>query len=97
MPLYFVLAKEGGDKRAYATASVGVLLLSLGTLFLYRSSSASFEAVTPFLPFLAVAGGTLGAFLLGKVNAFTLRLIFGLLLLFSGAYSIGKEIYFAIA
>jgi len=97
VPLYFLLSKEGGDKRAYATASVGIFLLSLQTLFLYRSASVPLEAVTPLLPFLAVAGGALGAFLLGKVNSFTLRLIFGLLLLGSGGYTVGKEIYLAFS
>ncbi|MBE6568340.1 MAG: hypothetical protein E7657_06755 [Ruminococcaceae bacterium] len=95
--LYFALSKEGADKRAYATASVGVLLLSLQTVFLYRSAAASPEEISPFLPFLAVAGGALGTFLLGKVNSFTLRLIFALLLLGSGGYTIGKEIYYALA
>lgn len=96
VPLYFALAKEGG-KSAYATASVGVLLLSLQTLFLYRGAAVLPESVSPFLPFLAIAGGALGTVLLGRVKLFTLRLIFALLLLASGGYTIGKEIYFALA
>ena len=48
VPLYFVLSREGADKRAYATASVGVLLLSAQTLFLYRGAAAPLAAVTPF-------------------------------------------------
>lgn len=96
VPLYFVLSREGADKRAYATASVGVLLLSAQTLFLYRGAAAPLAAVTPFLPFLAIAGGFVGACLLGKLNPFALRLIFGLLLLFSGIYTVGKEAYLAI-
>lgn len=97
VPLYFMLSHEGADRTAYATASVGVLLLSVQTLLLYHGASASPAAITPFLPFLAVTGGAVGAFLLGKVNPFALRLIFGLLLLFSGGYTVGKELYLALA
>ena len=95
--LYFSLTKEGADKRAYATASVGILFLSLQTLFLYQNAAVSPETVSPFLPFLAIAGGALGTYLLGKVNSFTLRLIFAILLLISGGYTIGKELYHAFA
>ena len=97
IPLYFAFAKETTDKRAYATASVGVLLLSLQTLFLYRGAAATPEAISPFLPFLAVAGGTLGALLLGRVNTRILRFAFSILLLASGGYTVGKEIYLAFA
>lgn len=96
VPLYFALSHDGADKRAYATASVGVLLLSAQTLFLYRGAAPPLTAVTPFLPFLAITGGFVGARLLGKLNPFALRLIFGLLLLFSGIYTVGKEAYLAI-
>ncbi len=94
VPLYFMLSKEGGDKRAYATASVGVLLLSMQTFFLYREASVSLNTVTPLLPILAVLGGGMGALLLGKFNTRLLRLFFALLLLFSGGYTVGKELYF---
>ena len=97
VPLYFSLSKEGADQRAYATASVGVLLLSFLTVFLYRGDAVSPDTVTPFLPFLAVLGGATGALLLGRVRPFLLRFIFGLLLLLSGGYAIGKEIYLALA
>lgn len=97
IPLYFMLSKEGEDKRAYATASVCVLLLSAQTLLLYRSAATSLTAVSPFLPLFAVLGGSLGAFLLGKVNTRILRLFFGLLLLFSGGYTMGKELYFVFS
>jgi hypothetical protein len=35
--------------------------------------------------------------LLGKTNAFALRLVFGILLLVSGGYTVGKELYLALA
>ena len=97
VPLYFSLARKEDDATAYATASVGVLILSLQTLFLYRGAAVSPESVSPFLPFLAVVGGTIGTRLLGKTNAFALRLIFGILLLISGGYTVGKEIYLAFS
>ena len=97
VPLYFTLSKQEADREAYATASVGVLLLSLSTVFLYRGNAVPLDTVTPFLPMLAVLGGAAGALLLGRIRPFLLRLIFGLLLLFSGGYAIGKEIYLALA
>ncbi len=96
VPLYFLLSREGAGRGAYATASVGVLLLSLSTVFLYRGGAVSLSRVTPFLPFLAVLGGTLGALLLGKINTRALRFAFSLLLLFSGLYLLGKECYLAL-
>lgn len=95
VPLYFVLSREGAEKKGYATASVGILLLSLQTLFLYRKDFVSPTVVTPFLPFLAVTGGAVGAMLLGKVHTKSLRILFALLLIISGAYLLGKEIYLA--
>lgn len=97
IPLYYGLSKEFADKKAYATASVGVLLLSLQTLILYSGATASPQEVTPFLPFLAILGGALGALLLGKIKAYTLRLVFAVLLLVSGGYTVGKEIYLAFS
>ena len=97
IPLYFILSKEGGDKRAYATASAAVLLLSLQTVFLYQGDAVSPDTVSPFLPFLAVLGGSIGALLLGKIDRRLLRLIFALLLLFSGAYTMGKELYYVLS
>ena len=97
VPIYFVLSREGADKRAYATASAAVLLLSLQTVLLYRGDAVSPSEVSPLLPFLAVLGGSIGALLLGKINRRLLRFIFALLLLFSGAYTVGKELYFAFS
>ena len=97
VPLYFTLSREGAGKGAYATASVGVLLLSLQTVFLYRGAAVSPLTVSPFLPFLAVFGGAVGALLLGRINDRALRFVFGLLLVFSGGYTIGKELYLAFA
>lgn len=97
VPLYFALSKEGAEKKGYATASIGILLLSLQTLFLYRHDSVPPQTVTPFLPFLAIIGGTIGAMLLGKIPTKPLRILFSLLLIGSGAYLVGKELYFAVA
>ena len=84
VPLYFFLSRRDADKRAYATASAGVLLLSLQTLFLYRGSGTDFFDVSPLLPLLAVMGGVLGALLLRRINERLLRWLFSILLLFSG-------------
>ena len=93
VPLCLLLSRVQEEKVAYATASLGVLLLSLQTVLLYRGAALPFTEVSPLLPFLAVAGGALGAFLLGKVNVKLLRLLFAALLTFSGAYLLGKELY----
>ena len=96
VPLYFALSRRGADKGAYATASVGVLLLSLQTVLLYRTGGADLFGVSPLLPLLAVGGGALGALLLGRINTRLLRGLFAGLLLFSGAYILGKEIFLAL-
>lgn len=96
VPLYFSLSRHGADKSAYATASVGVLLLSLQTVLLYREGSVDFHTVSPLFPLLAVAGGAAGALLLGRVNTRLLRGLFGGLLLFSGVYLLGKELFLAL-
>lgn len=97
VPLYFYLSKNGEDKEAYATASVGILFLSLQTLFLYRDATVTPSLVSPVLPLLAVIGGALGGWLLGKMDQLWLKRLFGLLLLLSGCYLLGKEICFAIS
>lgn len=92
--LWFALRSEKDRRRAYATSSVGVLLLCLQSLFLYRESHV-FHAVTPFFLFFAVLGGAIGAFLLGKIKRTLLRRIFSSLLIVSGGYLLIKELYYA--
>ena len=96
VPLCLMLTKTQEPKKVYATASLGVLLLSLQTVFLYRGAAIPLTELSPFLPFLSVMGGSLGAVLLGKIKGNLLRFFFASLLIFSGAYLIGKELYFAI-
>ena len=96
VPLYFSLSRTEADKNAYATSSVGILLLSLQTVLLYRGGAVSFATVSPFLLFAAIGGGVLGAALLGRIKTRLLKLIFSLLLLFSGGYLLGKELWHAI-
>jgi uncharacterized membrane protein YfcA len=97
IPLCLALSREGADREAYATSSVGVLLLSLQTVLLYRGGAVPLATVSPFLPFAAVTGGALGALLLSRISLGTLRLFFGGLLLLSGCYVGGKELYLALA
>lgn len=94
VPLYFALSRDGAEKSAYATASVGVFLLSLQTLFLYQNSATLPQHFSPFFVFLAVAGGALGAYLLGRIPQKTLRFIFSGLLILSGGYLLVKELCF---
>lgn len=96
VPLTLMLSENGSEKQAYATASLGVLLLSLQTVFLYRGSAVPFSEISPLLPYVAVIGGALGAFFLGRIKVNLLRLLFAGLLTFSGAYLIGKEIFLAL-
>ncbi len=96
VPLYFSLSRTEKDKSAYATASVSILLLSLQTALLYRGDAIAFATVSPFLLFAAIGGGVLGAALLGRVKTRLLKLLFSLLLLFSGGYLLGKELWHAV-
>ena len=97
IPLFFYLSKTKNGRIAYATSSVGILLLSLQTVFLYRDKSISIQEVSPFLPMLAISGGALGAWLCGKIKRRFLTLVFGVLLLLSGGYLLGKEIFIALS
>ena len=93
--LWFALRTEKDRRRAYATSSVGVLLLCLQSLYLYRESHI-FASFSPFFLFFAVLGGAVGAFLLGKVKRTVLRRIFSFLLIGSGTYLLLKELYHAL-
>ena len=97
IPLFFYLSKQKNGREAYATASVGILLLSLQTVFLYRDHGVSIHRVSPLLPVLAIFGGALGAWLCGKMDRRFLTLLFGVLLLLSGVYLLGKEIFVALS
>lgn len=97
IPLCLLLSREGADREAYATSSVGVLLLSLQTVLLYRDGAVPLTEVTPFLSLAATAGGALGALLLPRVPKRTLSFLFGGLLLLSGCYLGGKELYLAFS
>ena len=96
VPLYFSLSRTQSDKRAYATSSVGILLLSLQTVFLYRGNAVSLLSVSPFLLFAAILGGATGALLLGRLKTDLLRLLFSALLILSGGYLLGKELFHAL-
>lgn len=95
VPLYYAISRREDEKTAYATASVSIMLLSLQTVFLYRNTETPITALSPFLPVLAIGGGALGALLLGRVKTRFLRGLFAFLLILSGGYLLGKEIYLA--
>ena len=93
--LSYAISRREDEKTAYATASVSIMLLSLQTVFLYRNTETPIKALSPFLPVLAIGGGALGALLLGRVKTRFLRGLFAFLLILSGGYLLGKEIYLA--
>ena len=96
VPLYFSLSRTEKDQNAYATASVGILFLSLQTVFLYRGNAIAIESVSPLLLLASIFGGAIGAFLLGRVRRSLLKLLFSLLLILSGGYLLGKELWYAV-
>ncbi|MBO5754896.1 MAG: sulfite exporter TauE/SafE family protein [Clostridia bacterium] len=92
IPLWFAAVKQGDERRAFATASVGVLILSLFSALLHLPSTSPFIHVTPLFLFLSVLGGALGAVLLGRIPSRLLRYLFAFLLILSGAYAFGKGV-----
>ena len=90
--LWFASAKQGNEKQAFATSSVGVLILSLFSAFLYGQTATPFSRITPLFVLLAVLGGAVGATLLGRLPTRSLRLLFAFLLIGSGAYAIWKGV-----
>ena len=92
IPLWFAAVKQKDERLAFATASVGVLILSSFSALLHVPSASPFAHVTPFFLFLSVLGGALGAILLGRIPITFLRYIFAILLILSGAYALGKGV-----
>ncbi len=78
---YFDDCKE---KNIYAATTTGVLAFSIisGIIYLFEESLAFKDFSYALIP--ALLGGTLGAFLLGKINTRLLQTIFSILLLISG-------------
>ena len=94
--LFFVLTKIYANSPEYSTKDVFAMtyaasaLMSVASVFFYlRRGSFSIADATPFiLP--AVAGGALGAFLLGKFNAGTFKKLFAALVVWAGMWMMAK-------
>jgi len=73
------------EKSAYASVAAVVLPMAVisAAIYCFRSPELLYSAL-PFLPF-ALAGGALGAFLLGKVKTRAVSYIFSALAVFAGA------------
>ncbi len=95
--LWFASSKNGNEKNAFATSSVGVLILSAFSAFLYGKSISPFAHITPLFILLSVVGGAIGAALLGRLPTGALRLLFAILLIGSGAYAVWKGASYAFA
>ena len=72
------------SKTAYASVSAAVLPMTVisAAIYCFLMPSVIFSAL-PFIPF-ALAGGALGAYLLGKVKARAVSVIFSALAVFAG-------------
>ena len=95
--LWFAASRKNDAKTAFATSSVGVLILSVASAFFYRDAPTPFTSITPLFLFYSVIGGAIGAALLGRIPARGLRILFALLLIGSGVYAIVKGALHAIA
>ena len=75
-------------RRALASANFGILVLSAASFFIYLSlGTVKFEGIRPLVGecvIPALAGGTLGALLSGKIKAQTLKKIFSVLVTVCG-------------
>lgn len=91
--LWFAVSAQKDRRTAFATASAGVLVLCLVSVFLYRENAATVSDTLVFSIWLALLGGALGAFLLRRLSLSLLRLIFSFLLIGSGSYSIIRTVY----
>lgn len=83
VPLFCKWAKMD-EKKAFATSLSVVLPLSLVSAFVYFRKG-SLDIATAF-PYLAggLLGGTLGGIVFKKISAKTLRLAFGLFIIYGG-------------
>lgn len=81
LPFYF---KREGSRNAFAYTALAVLLFSTVSLFAYslRGDLSVEAAARNILP--ALVGGAIGGFLLTHIRPALLKLLFALLLLYSG-------------
>ena len=76
---------KANAKDSFAQSLLTMIPLSLVSCFFYwRAGELSLSAALPYL-FSAVPGGLLGAWLTDRINPRILKIIFGLLVVYSGA------------
>lgn len=93
IPLWFAVNAQKNRRTAYATASAGVLILCLVSIFLYRTNANDLPDISVLTLWIATLGGAAGALLLRYAPLGLLRLIFSFLLIGSGAYSLIRTVY----
>ena len=93
IPLWFAVNARKDRRTAFATASAGVLILSLVSVVLYRGNASLIPDTFTYSLWFAILGGTLGASLLKRAPLALLRLAFSFLLIGSGVYSVIKVVY----
>ena len=93
VPLWFAVNAKKDRRTAFATASTGILILSLVSMFLYSGNAVLIPNTFSYVLWFALLGGALGAYLLRYAPLSLLRLIFSFLLIGSGAYSIIRTVY----
>ena len=93
IPLWFAVGRRKDRKTAFATASAGVLILSILSVILYRDGSAFVPDAYVLSLWLALIGGAVGALLLKRAPLALLRLVFSFLLIGSGIYTVIRVAY----
>ncbi len=92
IPLWFAVNAEKNRRTAYATSSAGVLILCIVSILLYRSEWIAPQGLTLISFWVALVGGACGAILLKRMPLSLLRILFSLLLIGSGGYSLVRAV-----
>ena len=91
IPLWFAISKQEDKRKAFATASTGILILSLVSVLLYLPSGTTFTTPPIFL-WSSIFGGAFGAWLLNRIPLLLLRILFAFLLIGAGLFSIIRTV-----
>ena len=95
IPLWFAISKQDDKRKAFATASTGILILSLVSVLLYLPSGTSF-AMPPLFLWSSIFGGAFGAWLLNRIPLLLLRILFAFLLIGAGIFSIIRTVSYGV-
>ncbi|MCQ2386124.1 MAG: TSUP family transporter [Clostridia bacterium] len=86
--LWLYLSRRKPLPTVFATSAAGVFLLCLFSLLFNADFSAEENIIFPLFAFLCVLGGGIGGLLLDKIKDKLLQIVFGILLMISGGYSL---------